>query len=107
MIERNRIEWEENAKADALWAILTDHNKRSRAWDPEEFFRTGHTEISHVFRHMQSVGISIPEGGSFLDFGCGVGRATRALMTRFDYGYGVNVLGHYDLASEQIHRDRC
>jgi len=91
MLERNSIQWEENAKANALWAILTDHNKRSKAWDPEEFFRTGHTEVSNVFHYMQSVGISIPEGGSFLDFGCGVGRATRALMARFDRGYGVDV----------------
>lgn len=91
MLERNRIEWERNAKANALWAILTDHDKRSKGWDPEEFFRTGYTEISTVFHYMQSVGISIPEGGSFLDFGCGVGRATRALMARFDHGYGVDV----------------
>lgn len=91
MLERNSIEWEKNAKANALWAILTDHNKRSKAWDPEEFFRTGHTEVSNVFHYMQSVGISIPEGGSFLDFRCGVGRATRALMARFDHGYGADV----------------
>jgi SAM-dependent methyltransferase len=90
-IEHNRAEWEKNAQADALWAILTDRERASQTWNLDEFFQTGRTEIANVFRYMESVGIPVPQGGCFLDFGCGVGRISRALMPHFASGFGIDI----------------
>jgi len=83
-------EWQGNAEADALWVILTDSRYYGRKWDVAEFFSTGEEEIARVFNYMKQKSITVPSG-SFLDFGCGVGRVSRALQKRFEQGYGVDI----------------
>jgi ubiquinone/menaquinone biosynthesis C-methylase UbiE len=83
-------EWEGNAEADALWVILTDSKYYGRKWDLKEFFDTGQEEIQLIFRFMEQESIRSPSG-SFLDFGCGVGRNSKALRKRFEKGYGVDI----------------
>ncbi len=90
-LHRNAAEWESNAQRNPLWSILTDRDRTSQTWDVDEFFRTGEREVEAVFRFLESLGVSPTPGGNFLDFGCGVGRATRALMRRFASGAGVDV----------------
>lgn len=87
------LSWESNAKADALYSILgTDRNHD--AWDKQNFFAAGSEEISRVLRFMDNNGIQLPNFGSFLDFGCGVGRNTRALMTQFQSGIALDISAH-------------
>jgi ubiquinone/menaquinone biosynthesis C-methylase UbiE len=83
-------DWEGNAEADALYVVLTDSRYYGRKWDVEEFFLTGEEEIRRVFNFMETESITLPSG-SFLDFGCGVGRVSRALQKRFTQGYGVDI----------------
>ncbi len=40
--------WEDLAKMDAYWAILTDPEARYGKWDVDGFFRTGEQEIARV-----------------------------------------------------------
>lgn len=90
-LERNASEWEENARRNALWAILTDRDQTDRSWDIDEFFETGRTEVALVLDHLATLGVELDFKGCFLDFGCGVGRSSRALMTLFASGIGVDV----------------
>jgi SAM-dependent methyltransferase len=83
-------EWQGNAEADPLWVILTDPRYYGGKWDSAAFFATGEEEIARVFQFMESASISAPSG-SFLDFGCGVGRVSRALRQRFQHGFGVDI----------------
>jgi ubiquinone/menaquinone biosynthesis C-methylase UbiE len=83
-------EWEGNTEADALYVILTDSRYYGRKWDVAEFFLTGEEEIQRVFNFMNQTSINLPSG-SFLDFGCGVGRNSKALRKRFEQGYGVDI----------------
>lgn len=83
-------EWQGNAEADALWVILTDPNFYGRKWDIDAFFATGEEEISRVFAYLHRTQVQIPSG-VFLDFGCGVGRISRALQKRFGQGFGVDI----------------
>jgi ubiquinone/menaquinone biosynthesis C-methylase UbiE len=83
-------EWEGNAEADALWVVLTDSRYYGRKWDVVDFFSTGEEEIKRIFRFMERESIPIPTG-TFLDFGCGVGRNSKALRKRFEKGYGVDI----------------
>lgn len=90
-LHRNASEWEHNAKSNAFWSILTDARKTSNAWDKEEFFATGREEVRLVMERLRTLDAVPDPAGGFLDFGCGVGRTTRALMTYFTEGYGIDI----------------
>ncbi|WP_119422659.1 class I SAM-dependent methyltransferase [Desertibaculum subflavum] len=91
VLERNASEWEANARRNALWAILTDRDRTEAAWDAEAFFATGRVEVDGVLRALAAAGAGPNFQGCFLDFGCGVGRNTRALAQRFAAGIGIDV----------------
>lgn len=97
-------EWQGNAKADALWVILTDSKYYGRKWNEAEFFATGDEEIGRVFGFMKKQGINVSSSGLFLDFGCGVGRNSKALRKRFEGGYGVDISEKMiELAQAHVH----
>lgn len=83
--------WEWLARKDPLWAILTDDSKAGGRWAVDEFFATGEREIAAVFAHLARLGAAPIDRSVALDFGCGVGRLTRALATRFDEVHGIDV----------------
>jgi len=84
----HKRDWEELAKFDAMWAVLTVGNKRGNKWDPAEFFNTGRIEIENL---MAEIGGWSDKRDKALDFGCGVGRLTRALGGHYREAYGVDV----------------
>jgi SAM-dependent methyltransferase len=84
-------EWEKNAATDPLFAILTSEHRHERRWDVDEFFATGRNEIAIIFEHLRKIGATLDLTGTFLDFGCGVGRLSRALALKFEHGYGVDI----------------
>jgi SAM-dependent methyltransferase len=97
-LERHRVDWEALAAEDPFWAVLTDPGRRGGRWDPDAFFATGEGEVSALLEYADALGAP----ASFeraLDFGCGVGRLTRALATSFDSCVGVDVAaGMVDVA---------
>src|SRR5437867_2168868 len=89
-IRRVRTQWEDLARTDPLWAILSDPAKRGNRWDEQQFFHTGEEEIREVLRHIGSLGLRLRHARA-LDFGCGVGRLTQALAGRFTETHGVDI----------------
>jgi SAM-dependent methyltransferase len=83
-------DWEANAQVDARFAILSDPDHGDE-WTTAEFLETGEQEIASVFAHLDSVGAAPVGHARALDFGCGVGRLTRALGRRFEEAVGVDV----------------
>jgi SAM-dependent methyltransferase len=82
--------WEDLARLDPLWAILVEPSKRLGRWDPREFFRTGEEEVHAVMQ--RAAELNYPAlNETALDFGCGVGRLTRALAGYFKKSYGVDI----------------
>lgn len=81
--------WEQAAKQDPLWAILSDPTKRDRRWDVASFFESGRREISLLRERLRELG-RVPRHGRALDFGCGVGRLAQALAPSFDEVIGVD-----------------
>jgi len=88
-LERHKEDWERLAEADAMWAVLTAPAEKGGAWDAERFFATGDAEIAHVLDIAD--GLRPVARQSALDFGCGVGRLTRALGARFGRAVGVDI----------------
>ena len=89
-LDRHRQDWDRLADTDALWAVLTAPGTKGGHWNVDEFFATGEAEIAHVLTVAETLGR--PSGRErALDFGCGVGRLTRALAARFDAVVGVDV----------------
>lgn len=89
-LEKHTRDWEEMAKVDPLWAIISVPDKQFRGWDLESFFREGEREIGQVFANVQD--LKYPQQHQrALDFGCGVGRLTRAISPHFKECYGVDV----------------
>ena len=97
---RQKREWDELGAIDPLWAVLSDNQKRLGGWDLEEFFRTGREEIASVLNAARELGRPA-ERGSALDFGCGVGRLSRALRVEFAKCIGV------DISAEMVSRARA
>jgi SAM-dependent methyltransferase len=89
-LDDSRQFWDAHATRDPLWAVLSEAGKESRRWDVRRFFQTGLNEVALMFYELESRGIAVNHGAA-LDFGCGVGRLTQALATRFGQVVGVDV----------------
>jgi SAM-dependent methyltransferase len=87
-----RRHWDELARADPLWAVLTEAGKDGQRWTEEEFFSTG---VAEVAADLARVRVMVPgfSGRHALDFGCGAGRLTQALAAHFDRVTGVDISG--------------
>lgn len=83
-------DWEEMASLDPLWAILSEPDKRFGQWDMAEFLRTGEQEIAALMRTAGRLGLP-RRFRRAIDFGCGVGRLTRALRAHFAQCHGVDI----------------
>jgi SAM-dependent methyltransferase len=87
-----RRDWDEIARLDPLWAILSDPAKRHGGWDMEEFLATGQREIGAVLETAKRWDLPVRRQRA-LDFGCGVGRLTRAMSSEFAVARGVDISG--------------
>jgi ubiquinone/menaquinone biosynthesis C-methylase UbiE len=90
MQDRIRQQWESLGTDDPYWAVLTSPEKQHGGWDKEEFFQTGAEEINRILSKAATLGVN-PGFELALDYGCGVGRLSRALATRFQRVLGVDI----------------
>jgi SAM-dependent methyltransferase len=81
--------WDHLGRTDPLWAVLTSPDKRFGKWDEAEFFAAGVDEIRRVLPWVET-NAQVSRGRA-LDFGCGVGRLSRALAGEFASVTGVDV----------------
>lgn len=93
------------AKVDPLWAILSHPAKRFRNWDLEEFLRTGEAEVATLMEAARQA--NLPRQHRYaIDFGCGVGRLTRALNRYFPECHGVDISASM-LEMARLHAPAC
>ncbi len=95
VIATNEQAWEDWGRVDPLWAVVTASDRKHGHWDLEEFFSSGQDTIDSLMA--EGVRHGVPARSSrAVDFGCGVGRLTRALGT-----YATQVIG-LDVSSSMI-----
>jgi SAM-dependent methyltransferase len=89
-LSQSKRHWEDMGELDPCWAILTEPGTKFGKWDLEEFFETGSHEISRLTSAAERLGL--PKNHDWaLDFGCGVGRLTRALAVQFKNVVGIDI----------------
>ncbi|MEA2237251.1 MAG: hypothetical protein QOC81_1975 [Thermoanaerobaculia bacterium] len=91
MHDRSSADWESLAQSEPFFAVLTDERflrERMSGDDLRAFFASGDSDIAHIFDLIARPDFS-PR--TALDFGCGVGRLTRALAKRVERVAGVDV----------------
>ncbi|MBA3839919.1 MAG: class I SAM-dependent methyltransferase [Thermoleophilaceae bacterium] len=87
---RHRRDWEDMARVDPYWAVVSTPEKRFGGWEPGELLRTGTGRVESLLRRARRLGHPV-ERRTALDFGCGVGRLTQALAPHFEECVGVDV----------------
>ena len=88
--DRYRDQWENLGSHDPYWAVLSDPEKKGGKWDKDEFFESGRTEVDQVMNDLARLCPGLHRGVA-LDFGCGVGRLSRALSHCFEQVIGVDI----------------
>lgn len=89
-MKRQIEQWTAIGATDPYWGVLADPARKHGGWRADEFYATGEREIEAVFARLAALGFAeVPAVA--LDFGCGVGRLTRALARRCGEVVGVDV----------------
>jgi SAM-dependent methyltransferase len=78
--------WDQAAREDAMGNILTDTQRA-----PDEFFAHGREEIDQALEHLDELGLRGESRNLALDFGCGVGRLTQALVGEYEGVAGADI----------------
>ncbi|MCU0634174.1 MAG: class I SAM-dependent methyltransferase [Gemmatimonadaceae bacterium] len=102
-LEHTQKTYEKLGRDDPFYAVLTDERYRDNRWDVSEFFATGEREIADVFSQLEAAGLVVHPGRA-LDFGCGVGRLSQALATRFDHVTGVDIAESMVAKARELNR---
>jgi SAM-dependent methyltransferase len=105
VLSRHQQEWEELAKVDPLWAILTSSDRLGGGWELAEFFATGEAEISEMLKVADDLGEPVRRERA-LDFGCGVGRLSRPLAERFRECVALDISEGMLKLARELNEDR-
>jgi len=103
-LAHHQRDWDDLAALDPMWAILGDPALRFGRWDAEEFFASGERELAATLD--AAAPFHLPrEWSAALDFGCGLGRITRALAGRFGTAVGIDISQEMVARATQIATD--
>lgn len=103
-LKTSKQAWEDLGELDPLYAIQTDPRFKFNKWDLDSFFDTGTQEIAIFLEKARKMGY--PSGRQIaLDFGCGIGRLTRALTKYFDKVYGVDISATMISKAKELNTD--
>lgn len=98
-------EWDELARLDPLWAIVSERRHKFGRWDFESFFATGEAEVAALVERTE--GFARPQHrDAVIDVGCGVGRLAPALCSRFSTYLGVDLSPAMVDQARRLHADR-
>lgn len=96
--------WDKLGNIDPLWAILSEPSKENGGWEIDDFFQTGQDFLKILQNHLLEVDHAVTYGRC-LDFGCGIGRISRALSSLFNEVHGVDVAPSMINEAKKQHQD--
>ena len=89
-LRRFARDWNRFGRRNAYGAILTGEAGELPQWTAEEFFETGRVDAARFLADLGRIAPAVSRE-RVLDFGCGVGRVTRALAAHFQSAAGADV----------------
>jgi 2-polyprenyl-3-methyl-5-hydroxy-6-metoxy-1,4-benzoquinol methylase len=102
---RAKENWEGLATDIPLDSILTGFSNDGEAL--QRFYESGEKRISQIMERIDSLGVNL-EKNRALDFGCGMGRLTSALASRFDQSWGLDISQNMiDMANDTVGSSTC
>ncbi len=107
MIEGVRTKWERLGSTEPHWSVLSQENFKTKNFieNEETFYNSGITEVDIFLETLARNGLDKSKLKSCLELGCGVGRITRWLATKFDLVHAVDISrNHIDLARKHLKR---
>ncbi len=93
--------WHELGERNPFGVILTGADRRPRDWDVDAFFATGVDDVEGVVAELRAIAPALPRRAA-LDFGCGVGRISRALASHFESVVGLDVAPSMIAAAQRL-----
>jgi ubiquinone/menaquinone biosynthesis C-methylase UbiE len=96
--------WTKLGSMDPLWAILSDPSKENGRWKLDEFFNTGMGQLKAIQDEISQMDCSHGYDRC-LDFGCGIGRMSRAFGTIFKEVHGVDIASSMIREAKKHHQD--
>jgi SAM-dependent methyltransferase len=100
-IQRLQDTWNRLGHEDPMWAVASNRER----WNEDEFFSTGTAEIEAVMAYVEDLGLGLQRRRA-LDFGCGLGRLTRAFSRHFEETVGVDIAPSMVAAAADLNQDR-
>ncbi len=100
----DRALWHALGATDPMWAVCSDPERRDGGWTAPEFFASRPKEVDAVMAFLDHLGVE-PGRERALDFGCGVGRLTRALTAHVDAAHGVDIAPAMIAAAREANAD--
>lgn len=97
--------WRTLGEAEPYWSVVTDDRfKAERIADNKDLFYSAGENDVQLFREAAArCKVALPTSGTCLDLGCGVGRITRLLATRFHKVIGIDISSsHLRLAQATV-----
>jgi SAM-dependent methyltransferase len=86
---RVRNTWDRWGREDPLFGVLSEEGSRGNRWELDAFFATGRQSLVEIVARLEALGLR--PSGTALDFGCGVGRLTQALLPYVEEAHGVDI----------------
>jgi ubiquinone/menaquinone biosynthesis C-methylase UbiE len=103
-IAKLKDDWEELSRLDPVGAITGVVNWSGSFSDWDRFFAGGEHEIADVIKRAADLGWH-GAYDSALDFGCGLGKLTRALSKHFTQVYGVDISEEMTAKAQELLAD--
>jgi ubiquinone/menaquinone biosynthesis C-methylase UbiE len=103
-VSEQEQDWNELAELDPFFAVVSRPGKRFGGWDTSEFFATGTRQVTTLMARIEPLGHP-RERSRALDFGCGLGRLTRALGAEFQHCVGVDISERMVEQAQQLNAD--
>ena len=89
--ERLTKEWEDMGLYDPLWAVVSHPEKRDNQWNLNDFIQTGKITVQRYCDLINRYVHRQPPFDRVLDFGCGVGRLSRAWSACAYHVVGIDI----------------
>ena len=99
--ERVQKTWGALGDSDPYWSVLSDDSFKGEQFEENltRFFETGEREVRSIMDAVARLGLDV-KPGLCLEYGCGVGRLTKALARRFERVHA------YDISKSHLARAR-